>query len=150
MKIDQEYRSRDSKLIRSYAIDGVGLIVMFRVLAPRPSVNYPSCAFGADTSPLFEEKGNARRDTGISHSPYPDRIYWSRLRSAFASDDYPVDSGEWHAKRREQRLEGDETDSCWNVAKVMYTEKVIWTFDRDAHPYIGIPGQRIGELAKPL
>jgi len=65
-----------------------------RHLVPGLSFQNPARLFLVYPAPLFEEKGDARRFTLITNIGHPPLEHRSGPRSALATDDRPMDSGQ--------------------------------------------------------
>jgi hypothetical protein len=56
------------------------------------------------TTPLLEEERNAGLDALITNCFNPLLLHWTTLRTAFATDDHPMDIGQVKMQGPNQRL----------------------------------------------
>src|SRR6185369_11039112 len=93
-------------------------------------------------TPLFEEEGNSCRFALLSNRDHPLFSDWPGTRSAFAANDYPIDSSEiYFSEFVEQRFDGKKTDGGRGVAKVFNSrETVLAIFDTNTPPDVFLFG----------
>ena len=98
-------------------------------------IEHPSFGLGRETPPLLEKEGDVTCKTLVADFTNPLDLDRPRTRTAFASDDDPVDSFQVQTSNwTNQRFNGKEPDGCIRLLKVTQSRQPLTVFDGDPEP----------------
>src|SRR5690606_1538188 len=91
-------------------------------------------------APLLEKERDPGLDALVADLSHPGRVDWAAIRTALATNDYPIDAFERQIRdRSEQGFHRKEPHGCRNRLKILHARDVCRVLDRHALPHVGRP-----------
>jgi hypothetical protein len=112
-------------------------------LAPSLAIKNTACTRFENSSPLLEEKRNARALTSVANLSNPFWVEFPRAGPRFSTNDHPINSTQRKPVQwTQQWFNAQKLDTRLCSSWMIYAVKIILVFDAYAHPRLRLPSNR--------